>query len=82
MSSRHGKDLSKADASVNIACHLMAQELDQRVTASCAIGDTEVTLVPEYDERLTVAYDEVVEIARRHVEAVGGFERLAEWGLV
>lgn len=78
----HGKDLSKADVSVNIACHLMAQELDQSVTASCAIGDTEVTLAPEHDEPVKVAYAEVVEIARKHVEAMGGFERLAEWGLV
>ena len=35
----HGKDLSKADVSVNIFCHLMAQELGEPVQAFCAIGD-------------------------------------------
>lgn len=78
----HGKDLSKADVSVNIACHLLAQQLGQCVTASCAIGDSEVTLVPEHGEPITMAYEDVVEMARMHVESIGGFERLAEWGLV
>jgi S-adenosylmethionine synthetase len=78
----HGKDLSKADVSVNIACHLMAQRLDQEVTACCAIGDAEVTFLPEHDEPRTMPYPEVVEMAREYVERLGGFERLAEWGLV
>ena len=34
-----GKDLSKADVSVNIACFLRAQHSGQTVTAACAIGD-------------------------------------------
>lgn len=78
----HGKDLSKADVSVNIVCHLMAQELDEVVTTCCAIGDEEVTFVPEYSENVTMPYKVVVEKARVYVKKLGGFEKLAEWGLV
>lgn len=35
----NGKDMSKADVSVNIYCHLLAQELNREVVAYCAIGD-------------------------------------------
>lgn len=35
----HGKDLSKADVSVNIACHILAQRYDMTIQAECAIGD-------------------------------------------
>ena len=28
-----------------------------------------------------INYEEIVEIARRFVEELGGFEKLAEWGL-
>ena len=38
----HGKDLSKADCSVNIYCFLKAQETGEAVELSCAIGDDEV----------------------------------------
>lgn len=39
----HGKDLSKADVSVNIVCHILAQQHRQPVEACCSIGDKEVT---------------------------------------
>lgn len=42
----HGKDLSKADVSVNVYAHLKAQELGQAVEFSCAIGDEKVGGVP------------------------------------
>lgn len=67
----HGKDLSKADVSVNIA-FLKAQETGMPVELSCAIGDTEIDGVP---------YSEIVEVARDYVNELGGFEKLAEWGL-
>ena len=38
----HGKDLSKADVSVNIYCFPKAQELGHPVEVSCAIGDETV----------------------------------------
>jgi S-adenosylmethionine synthetase len=69
----HGKDLSKADVSVNIYAFLKAQETGEVVTLSCAIGDTEIDGKP---------YSEIVEIAREYITKVGGFEKFAEWGLV
>ncbi len=69
----HGKDLSKADVSVNIYAHLKALALGHEVTLSCAIGDAEVDGRP---------YAEIVEIARDYITAIGGFEKFAEWGLI
>lgn len=69
----HGKDLSKADVSVNIYTFLKAQETGKPVTLCCAIGDDTVDGRP---------YAEIVEIARNYIHSVGGFERFAEWGLV
>ncbi len=68
----HGKDLSKADVSVNIYAFLKAQETGKPVSLCCAIGDENV------DGK---SYAEIVEIARKYIESVGGFEKLAEWGL-
>lgn len=68
----HGKDLSKADVSVNIYAFLRAQELGHEVELCCAIGDAYV------DGR---AYSEIVETAREYIRSVGGFEKFAEWGL-
>ena len=69
----HGKDLSKADVSVNIYAFLKAQEMGENVELSCAIGDEYI------DGR---HYSEIVEIARDYIRSVGGFEKFAEWGLV
>ena len=69
----HGKDLSKADVSVNIYAFLKAQETGKPVTLCCAIGDDTVDGRP---------YAEIVEIAQRYIRSVGGFEKFAEWGLV
>lgn len=69
----HGKDLSKADVSVNVYAWLKAQETGKPVELCCAIGDEEVDGRP---------YSEIVEIAREYIQGVGGFERFAEWGLV
>ncbi len=68
----HGKDLSKADVSVNIYAFLKAQKTGKPVALSCAIGDDKVDGKP---------YSEIVEIAREYINKVGGFERFAEWGL-
>ena len=69
----HGKDLSKADVSVNIYAWLMAQRGERIVEMSCAIGDTEVNGIP---------YWLIVETARGYIHTLGGFEKFAEWGLV
>lgn len=68
----HAKDLSKADVSVNIYAFLKAQETGKPVELFCAIGDTEIDGKP---------YAEIVEIARKYIKQVGGFEKFAEWGL-
>ena len=67
-----GKDLSKADVSVNIYAFIKAQETGKPVELFCAIGDTEIDGKP---------YSEIVEIARQHIKQIGGFERFAEGGL-
>ncbi len=69
----HGKDLSKADVSVNIYAFLKAQETHKRVEFCCSIGDKYVGGIP---------YEEIVETARAYIESIGGFEAFAEWGLV
>ncbi|WP_418580417.1 S-adenosylmethionine synthetase N-terminal domain-containing protein [Prevotella sp.] len=67
-----GKDLSKADVSVNIYAFLKAQKTGKPVELFCAIGDTEIDGKP---------YREIVEIARNYIQSLGGFEKFAEWGL-
>ena len=78
----HGKDLSKADVAVNIACHLMAQEANQTIEALCAIGADAIEFRKDGGERTKIPYDEVVGMAAEYVAEIGGFEKLAEWGLV
>ena len=68
----HGKDLSKADVSINIYAFKKAQEIGKTVELNCAIGDEYVDGIP---------YIDIVEIARKYIDDLGGFEALAEWGL-
>ena len=69
----HGKDLSKADVSVNIYAWLKAQRTGKPVELYCAIGDSEIDGKP---------YSEIVETARDYINGLGGFEHFAEWGLI
>ena len=69
----HGKDLSKADVTVNIYCHVMAQLTGKPYSVACAIGDETVDGHP---------YADLVAMARTYIRAVGGFEKFAEWGLI
>ena len=68
----HGKDLSKADVSVNIYAFIKAQQTGKPVELFCAIGDTEIDDKP---------YSEIVKTAHNYIQSIGGFEKLAEWGL-
>ena len=68
----HGKDLSKADVSVNIYAFMKAQETGKTVELCCAIGDETIDGKP---------YSEIVEVAREYIKLVGGFEKFAEWGM-
>jgi len=69
----HGKDLSKADVSINVYCFIKAQETGVPIELCCAIGDETIDGIP---------YSEIVEIAREYIVDLGGFEKFAEWGLV
>ncbi len=69
----HGKDLSKADVSVNIYAWLTAQETGVPLEMSCAIGDETVNGIP---------YENIVERSRKYIRKIGGFEKFAEWGLI
>lgn len=69
----HGKDLSKADVSVNIYAWLKAQETGKPVEFWCSIGQDRIDDKP---------YSEIVEIARKFINKIGGFEKFAEWGLI
>lgn len=68
----HGKDLSKADVSINIYVFKKAQETGETTQLCCAIGDEEIDGKP---------YSEIVEEARQYINEIGGFEKFAEWGL-
>lgn len=69
----HGKDLTKADVSVNIYAFLKAQKTHSIVELCCAIGDEFIDGKP---------YGEIVALAREYIKECGGFEKFAEWGLV
>ena len=68
----HGKDLSKADVTLNIYTFLKAQETGETVELSCAIGDEVID---------GHSYSELMDIAWNHIASLGGFEKFAEWGL-
>ena len=68
----HGKELSKADVSINIYAFIKAQNTGKVVELSCAIGDELVDGKP---------YHEIVDIAKSYIDSLGGFEKFAEWGL-
>lgn len=78
----HGKDLSKADVAVNIACHILAQETGQTVEALCAIGDGYIEFRRADNVSHKVPYGDVVDMAAAYIKDLGGFEKLAEWGLI
>lgn len=84
----HGKDLSKADVSVNIYCHLLAQRENRLVYGRCSIGDDKVLIkIGNSDSGMCEnvcenTYDYIVEEAREYIKSIGGFEKLAEWGLI
>lgn len=69
----HGKDLSKADVSVNIYAHLKAQKENKVIDICCAIGDDKV------DNK---EYSEIINISKNYIDLIGGFEKFAEWGIV
>ena len=80
----HGKDLSKADVSINIVCFLKAVQSGQTVTACCSIGDEQVTFQYASGKTETETFADVVEMARLYIltDCNGSFETFSEWGLI
>ena len=79
-----GKDLSKADVSVNIVCYLKAVASGQTVTAMCSIGDESVTFQYADGKTETETFADIVEMARLYIltDCGGSFETFACWGLI
>lgn len=73
----HGKDLSKADVSINIFLHVYAHAKGEPIECSCAIGDEHI-----YVDGKKYPYSDAVKWARAYIKKIGGFEKLAEWGLI
>lgn len=82
----HFKDLSKADVSVNIVCYLLAQEIKKVVTTTTIIGQHYVVFHINNGDgtfgEKTLEFSDVKEKAREYIKKIGGFEKLAEWGLI
>lgn len=76
----HGKDLSKADVSVNIVAHILAQTWGEEVEALCAIGDEGVCFNSK-NHSSPMNYNFIMLQAKKYITSLGGFEKLAEWGL-
>lgn len=77
----NGKDLSKADVTLNIVCHIVANQNNKDAYAKCAIGDSMVDIYSG-KKKYTYNYSECVELARTYISKIGGFEKLAEYGLI
>ncbi|MBP3200505.1 MAG: S-adenosylmethionine synthetase [Lachnospiraceae bacterium] len=74
----HFKDISKADVSVNVFLHKIANEEKlKEVICKCAIGDTSLII-----NNNKISYKEVTDEAFNYIKGIGGFEKLAEWGLI
>ena len=69
----HGKDLSKADVTLNICAFLEAQKTKEEVKYICNIGDETVN---------GHEYQKLVNIAKEYIISIGGFEKFAEYGLI
>ena len=77
----HFKDISKADVAVNVYLHKLASESGKDELpvkfAMCAIGDIEVCVDGKY-----ISYKDISKVALDYIKQLGGFEKMAEWGLV
>ena len=69
----HGKDLSKADVTLNIIAFLRAQKEQKTIDLKCSIGQEFID---------SKKYSEYIEEAKEYIESIGGFEKFAEWGLI
>ena len=68
-----GKDCSKADVTVNIYANLMAKKQQKEVEYFCAIGDSSIS---------NIEYRQMVDTVKKYIFDNGGFEKMAEWGII
>lgn len=73
----HGKDLSKADVSVNIYLSLIAKNEGRPIEGFCAIGSAHVMIDGDEHTR----FQSIKERAKNYIKSIGGFEKFAEHGL-
>lgn len=82
----HGKDLSKADVTLNILCHKYAQQYNAETECACKIGDEEICIKVKLSEDETKyinkKYEQCIAEALSYINNCGGFEKFAEWGLI
>jgi S-adenosylmethionine synthetase len=75
-----GKDLSKADISLNLYAWNLAQRTGNPVEILCAIGDESV-VIQSGSEEFVKPFEEIVHEVKVDIMINhGGFERFAEWG--
>ena len=75
-----GKDLSKADISLNLYAWNLAQRTGNPVEILCAIGDESV-VIQSGSEEFVKPFEEIVHEVKGDIMINhGGFERFAEWG--
>ncbi len=75
----HFKDISKSDVSVNVYLHKFANENNlSEIMCKCAIGDSFIEISGE-----KLSYKKITDVAKDYImDDIGGFEKLAEWGLI
>jgi S-adenosylmethionine synthetase len=57
--------------------------LEKEIKAICSIGDDIIKYyVSDSTEVNLIKYSEVVKVAKEYIKSIGGFEKLAEWGLI
>lgn len=77
----HFKDLSKGDVSINVFAHFLAVDYQHEVVAMTTIGDKDVEFHIG-DKTIIHSFKDVVCFAAQIINAMGGFEKFAEWGLI
>ena len=90
----HFKDISKADVAINVFLHMitnrgMFRRCSPEGICLCAIGDDKVTLKSKYKTEFgegyretEFTYKEITDMALEYIKELGGFEKMAEWGLI
>ena len=79
----HFKDISKSDVSVNVYLHKILNDdiIDKNIndlTCKCAIGDKNILI-----NNKEISYKQITDEALDYImNKIGGFEKLAEWGLI